>query len=106
MILTPTSSYYLIIIVIPYNFLAPEIILYMGHNHAVDYWALGCLIYEMIEGFSPFYDNDGDELKVCNHIVEGEIDFSPISDELCKVGRMLESSLTTQRAYVYACYRT
>ena len=31
-----------------------------GHNKAVDYWALGILIYEMIAGHSPFADAAGD----------------------------------------------
>mmetsp|Transcript_28383 Transcript_28383/g.74548 ORF Transcript_28383/g.74548 Transcript_28383/m.74548 type:complete len:355 (+) Transcript_28383:21-1085(+) len=37
------------------EYLAPEIILSKGYNHAVDWWALGVLIYEMSAGYPPFY---------------------------------------------------
>ena len=40
------------------EYLAPEIIQSKGHSKGVDYWALGILIFEMIAGFPPFYDEN------------------------------------------------
>jgi len=37
------------------DYLAPEVILNEGYDWAVDYWALGVLIYEMAAGVAPFY---------------------------------------------------
>eukprot|EP00735_Rhodelphis_limneticus_P001946 TRINITY_DN1267_c0_g1::TRINITY_DN1267_c0_g1_i1::g.26800::m.26800 TRINITY_DN1267_c0_g1::TRINITY_DN1267_c0_g1_i1::g.26800 ORF type:complete len:782 (-),score=302.12,sp/P00516/KGP1_BOVIN/37.69/8e-131,sp/P00516/KGP1_BOVIN/32.73/3e-38,sp/P00516/KGP1_BOVIN/31.86/2e-10,Pkinase/PF00069.20/3.8e+03,Pkinase/PF00069.20/2.1e-68,cNMP_binding/PF00027.24/2e-18,cNMP_binding/PF00027.24/3.5e-20,cNMP_binding/PF00027.24/1.2e-18,Pkinase_Tyr/PF07714.12/7.3e+02,Pkinase_Tyr/PF07714.12/1.2e-31,Kinase-like/PF14531.1/5.7e+ len=40
------------------DYLAPEIIASKGHNKAVDWWAVGVLIYEMLGGFPPFFADD------------------------------------------------
>ena len=39
------------------EYLAPEIVLGLGHNCAADWWSLGVLIYELLAGFSPFSAN-------------------------------------------------
>lgn len=40
------------------EYLAPEILENKGHGKAVDWWALGTLLYEMLSGLPPFYDTN------------------------------------------------
>ena len=37
------------------EYLAPEILLKLGHGKAVDWWTLGALIFEMLTGLPPYY---------------------------------------------------
>jgi len=46
---------------------APEIFYHQGYGVGVDYWALGCLIYEMLCGYPPFDDNNF--LKIIEQIL-------------------------------------
>ena len=47
----------------------------IGHNHGVDWWALGILIYEMVSGYPPFYDES--PYEVYRQITVGEFEFPP-----------------------------
>lgn len=68
------------------EYLAPEIVLGRGHDKAVDYWALGILIFEMIAGYSPFSDAQGnDQVVICRNIVNGRVVFPRNFDNDCKV---------------------
>lgn len=52
------------------NYVAPEIIMNSGHNRAVDYWALGITLYEMISGENPFYFDGMDQVTLYNSICQ------------------------------------
>ncbi|TEB39875.1 Pkinase-domain-containing protein [Coprinellus micaceus] len=43
------------------EYLAPEILSGNGYNKTIDWWTLGVLLYEMIHGLPPFYDENTDK---------------------------------------------
>lgn len=74
------------------EYLAPELVLGKGHNKAVDIWALGVLIYEMISGTSPFADHvNGDHMVICKKIVRNKVEYPRRFGEKAKdlVARLL-----------------
>ena len=52
------------------EYLAPEVIAVKAYGTAVDLWALGCLIFELLTNHSPFYDPD--EQEMTSRIVHAE----------------------------------
>ena len=44
------------------EYLSPELVLSKGHDKSVDYWALGCLIYELLVGHTPFQHDNQQEI--------------------------------------------
>jgi len=55
------------------EYLAPEIILSKGYNKAVDWWALGVLVYEMAAGYPPFFADQ--PIQIYEKIVSGKVRF-------------------------------
>jgi serine/threonine protein kinase len=64
------------------EYLAPEIIQSKGHGKAVDWWALGILIYEMIVGQPPFCDEE--PMGIYQKILAGKIYFPKYFDRNAK----------------------
>uniref|UniRef100_V5GQA3 cGMP-dependent protein kinase n=1 Tax=Anoplophora glabripennis TaxID=217634 RepID=V5GQA3_ANOGL len=53
------------------EYVAPELIQNKGYNKAVDYWALGVFIFELLTGRTPFHTNDPGHLKTYKLILKG-----------------------------------
>ncbi|XP_018567559.1 protein kinase DC2 [Anoplophora glabripennis] len=64
------------------EYLAPEIIQSKGHNKAVDWWALGVLVYEMLAGYPPFYDDN--PFGIYEKILSGKIEWPKHLDPVAK----------------------
>ena len=45
------------------NYLAPEILTNKGYDFTVDWWSLGCVMYELLIGLSPFKIRPGESLN-------------------------------------------
>ena len=46
--------------------MAPEMILNKPHDHKLDIWCLGILLYELLHGYPPFKGRNDNEK--CNNI--------------------------------------
>ncbi|KAI4793997.1 Pkinase-domain-containing protein, partial [Aureobasidium sp. EXF-8845] len=58
------------------DYLAPEVVSSKGYNKSVDWWSLGILIFEMLCGFTPFWDS-GSPLKIYENILRGRVKYPP-----------------------------
>ncbi|OAE19180.1 hypothetical protein AXG93_4182s1280 [Marchantia polymorpha subsp. ruderalis] len=76
------------------DYLAPEIILNKGHGKPVDWWAYGVLIFEMLAGYPPFYDDDA--LGTYQKILSGRLNFPGHFSRSAKdlIRRLLVADLT------------
>ncbi|CAL1598132.1 unnamed protein product [Knipowitschia caucasica] len=55
------------------EYLAPEVIQSKGHGRAVDWWALGILVFEMLAGYPPFFDDN--PFGIYQKILAGKLEF-------------------------------
>lgn len=52
-------------------YIAPEIIRYKGHDKGCDHWSWAVLLYKMVTGRFPFYEQGADELALYKRICKG-----------------------------------
>jgi serine/threonine-protein kinase RIM15 len=75
------------------NYIAPEVILGIGHTASVDYWSLGCLAFQLLVGFAPFSNASDDVDQTYQDIIDRNIHW-PTKVKLSKtavdlIGRLL-----------------
>lgn len=76
------------------GYTAPEIVNDQRYSKSVDMWALGCVLYTILCGFPPFYDESIKALT--EKVARGEYTFlSPWWDEISKGAKDLVSHLLT-----------
>lgn len=75
-----------------HEYLAPETVMQRGHTKAVDWWALGILLFEMLVGHPPFCDST--PLGIYKRILSGKIQFPDNFDNTAKslIRRLLHLS--------------
>jgi len=55
-------------------FMAPETILHQGQNKGVDHWSWAVVVYRLVTGIFPFYQNGMDELALYKAICKGSFE--------------------------------
>ncbi|CDK24792.1 unnamed protein product [Kuraishia capsulata CBS 1993] len=68
------------------EYLAPELLLNRGYTRVVDFWTLGTLLYEMLTGLPPFYDEDVNKMysKILNDTLVFPSDMETSTKSLIK----------------------
>lgn len=77
------------------DYLAPEVVSSKGYNKSVDWWSLGILIFEMLCGYTPFWDG-GSPMKIYENILKGKIKYPPYihADAKDLLERLITADLT------------
>ncbi|RWA03347.1 hypothetical protein EKO27_g11757 [Xylaria grammica] len=76
------------------GYTAPEIVKDERYSKSVDMWALGCVLYTLLCGFPPFYDESIEILT--EKVAKGQFTFlSPWWDDISKSAQDLISHLLT-----------
>ncbi|CAI5758114.1 unnamed protein product [Candida verbasci] len=76
------------------DYIAPEVITTKPYNKSVDWWSLGVLIFEMLAGYTPFYDTT--PMKTYEKILNGKIHYPSFfqPDVIDLLQRLITSDLT------------
>ncbi|SMN22321.1 similar to Saccharomyces cerevisiae YKL166C TPK3 cAMP-dependent protein kinase catalytic subunit [Maudiozyma saulgeensis] len=61
------------------DYIAPEVVSTKPYNKSVDWWSFGILIYEMLAGYTPFYDSNA--MKTYENILNAKLKFPSFFNE-------------------------
>lgn len=78
------------------DYIAPEVITSKPYNKTVDWWSLGVLIFEMLAGYTPFYDTT--PMKTYEKILSGKIHFPSFfhPDVVDLLSRLITADLSSR----------
>jgi len=81
------------------EYLAPEMLEGGSYGKEVDWWALGVLLYEMIDGNPPFWDEDDE--KMLSNILDVEPNFPDFFSEDCTdfISKLLKKDYKERLGY-------
>ncbi|CAL1146894.1 unnamed protein product, partial [Cladocopium goreaui] len=83
------------------EYLAPEIIQSKGHGKGVDWWALGVLLFEMMAGYPPFYEEN--PFGIYQKVLQGRLDFPRHFD--VKAKDLVRRLLVNDRTKRFGCLK-
>jgi serine/threonine protein kinase len=72
------------------EYIAPEMLQGKPYNKSVDWWSFGVLLYEMLCGVPPFYDNNSN--RMYKMIINDEVQYPDYLSEAARdiIGKLLE----------------
>lgn len=63
------------------HYMAPEVITSQGYGFAVDYWAIGVILFELVCGVLPFGQTHSEPYAIYEEVLQGKFAFSPSMQE-------------------------
>eukprot|EP00771_Trimastix_marina_P004004 gnl/Trimastix_PCT/730.p1 GENE.gnl/Trimastix_PCT/730~~gnl/Trimastix_PCT/730.p1 ORF type:complete len:348 (+),score=75.38 gnl/Trimastix_PCT/730:7-1050(+) len=76
------------------GYVAPEVLTYAGYGPEVDMWSIGVVLYIILCGFPPFYDENDNDAALYAQIQAGRYEFiSPYWDGISREAKDLISRL-------------
>lgn len=88
------------------EYMSPETILARGHDAAVDHWAVGILIHEIVSGCTPFHGYDAMEIyeSILAHTPDTKLEYSISLSKPCM--EMIQKLINPRKSQRMAAWKT